>query len=499
MTNNFPFDSVLIANRGEIVRRVMHTCREWGLRTIAVYAEPDRDAPFVREADETISLEGTSAAETYLDVKKVLNAAERSGAQAVHPGYGFLSENATFAKAVQDAEMTWIGPSIDSIKQMGSKARALAQNANVPLVPGMSEDGHNDAELLNEAKKIGFPVLIKASAGGGGKGMRVVEAESEFIDALQATRREAKSAFGDDHMILEKYIKDPRHIEIQVFGDTHGNVVHLFERECSIQRRHQKIVEESPSIALDTDTREAIATSAVHLAQAVDYEGAGTVEFMLDADNNFYFLEMNTRLQVEHPVTELITGLDLVALQLQVAAGDPLPFQQSDLAQQGHAIEVRLYAEDPSFQFAPQTGTVSVLNIPQAPGIRWDGGIETGSEVSPYFDPMLGKLIAFGPNRDSAIRRLRLALEETVVLGVNTNLNFLQDVISHPAFESGDTTTSFIDEKMPDWSESELILDDWLAMVAYEVWGRSKAASLESTNGKPNFDPWALTERWRNV
>ncbi len=495
-----PFDKLLIANRGEIARRIMHTCRELGVKTVAVHSDIDQHAPFVRDADEAVSLEGDTAAETYLVVEKILDAAKKTKAEAIHPGYGFLSENAQFAEAVQTSGMTWIGPTPGSIQQMGSKAeaRALAEKAGVPLVPGMAEDGHSDEELLNQAKAIGFPVLIKASAGGGGKGMRVVEAEAEFLGGLQATRREAKSSFGNDHLIIEKYILNPRHIEVQVFGDTHGGAVHLFERECSIQRRHQKIVEESPSPVMNESQREAITEAAVRLTKGVDYVNAGTIEFIMDESGDFYFLEMNTRLQVEHPVTEGVTGLDLVALQLQVAAGYALPFKQHELTQRGHAIEVRVYAEDPAFQFAPQTGAIDVLNLANGPGIRWDNGIEQGSEVSPYYDPMLGKLIVYGENRNAAIRRLRMALSDTALLGVQTNLTFLKEVIDHPAFISGDTTTGFIDKHFSDWKEAEPQDLDWLAMIAYEAWGKQRTTAV-GTSSEAQFDPWHLNEPWRNV
>jgi len=467
----FPLKKLLIANRGEVACRILQSCRELGIRTVAVYAQPDADALFVREADEAVALEGSSATDTYLNAEKILEAAARSGAQALHPGYGFLSENAEFAKAVQAAGLVWIGPSPESIAAMGSKARAraIAQEAGVPVVPGLSEDGHSEMALLEAAKEVGLPVLLKASAGGGGKGMRVVEDEAEFTEALQATRREARSAFGDDHLVLEKYIANPRHIEVQVLADHHGNAVHLFERECSIQRRHQKVLEESPSPALDARTRGAITQAAVTLARAVNYSNAGTVEFLWDESGHFYFLEMNTRLQVEHPVSEWVTGQDLVALQLQVAAGEPLPFVQDDLSQRGHAIEVRVYAEDPALQFAPQTGTLQVLKLAQGPGVRWDSGVERGSAITPHYDPLLAKLIVYGADRPAALRRLQQALRATVILGINTNLDFLQDVVGHPAFLQGKTTTGFIDEHFADWKPASPEALEWAALAAFEI------------------------------
>jgi len=491
---------ILIANRGEIARRILHTCRERGIASVAVHSEIDRDAPFAREADETVALEGTSALETYLNVEKIIDAAKRTGADAVHPGYGFLSENAAFAQAVQDAGLTWIGPSPQTILQMGSKARAreLAQKAVVPVVPGFHEAGQSASQLLTQAKQLGFPVLIKASAGGGGKGMRVVETPQGFVEALQAARREAKGAFGDDHLIVEKFLENPRHIEVQVFGDAHGNVVHLFERECSIQRRHQKILEESPSSALDEAARQAITQAAVKLAHAADYQNAGTVEFILDESGKFYFLEMNTRLQVEHPVTEGVTGLDLVALQLRVAAGEPLPFRQADLTQRGHAIEVRVYAEDAEKNFAPQTGTLQVLRLAHGPGVRWDVGVEEGSIVSPHYDPLLGKLIVYGEDRPAAIRRLQKILDETVVLGVQTNLPFLQAVAAHPAFVSGETTTAFIERHLNAWRAPAASELEWLAMAAFEAWGQS-APQAAASDVASTFDPWNAADRWRNT
>lgn len=497
MTHKPPFEKLLIANRGEVACRIQQSCRELGIQTVVVYAETDAEALFVQQADEAVALEGTSAAETYLNVEKLLDAAARCGAQAVHPGYGFLSENAGFASAVREAGLVWIGPPAEAIDAMGNKvrARAIAQEAGVPVVPGLAEDGHSQRALLDAAKDIGLPVLIKASAGGGGKGMRLVREEAQFSDALQATRQEARSAFGDDRLILEKYIENPRHIEVQVLADGHGNAVHLFERECSIQRRYQKVVEESPAPTLGADTKEAMTQAALALVRAVNYVNAGTVEFIADGAGRFYFLEMNTRLQVEHPVSEWVTGLDLVALQLQVAAGEPLPFAQQDLSQRGHAVEVRVYAEDPSQQFAPQTGTLHVLQLAQGPGIRWDSGVIQGSRITPYYDPMLAKLIAYGPNRTTAIRRLQRALRDTVVLGVNTNIDFLQDVVAHPAFWEGQTHTDFIDTHVADWKPAQPGALDWAALAAVEVWGKTTTAEP----GARAVDPWDLSEGWRNL
>jgi len=496
--SDFPLKKVLIANRGEIARRVLHTCRLLDVRTVAVHSDIDTDAPFVRDADEAVSLPGASAAETYLNAEALVRAAERAGADAIHPGYGFLSENVRFARAVRDAGLSWIGPSPETMEQMGSKARAreLAQRAGVPVVPGASEGDEGDEALLAQAREIGFPVLIKASAGGGGKGMRVVEREADFPDGLEAARREARSAFGDDHLIVEKYLENPRHVEVQVFGDADGQVVHLFERECSIQRRHQKILEESPSPALSPELRREMGEAAVRLAREAAYANAGTVEFILDGQGNFYFLEMNTRLQVEHPVTECVTNLDLVAWQLRVAAGEPLPLSQRQITQRGHAIEVRLYAEDPAQGFAPQTGSVNVLSLPQGLGVRWDSGLAEGMAVTAHYDPLLAKLIVSAADRAGAIRRLRDALDRTVVLGVHTNLSFLQAVAAHPAFARGETTTGFIPAHFGDWLPPEPDERAWAALAAFEMLGRGLKGAI---HGEAVPDPWQQVRGWRNL
>ncbi len=497
--SDFPLKKVLVANRGEIARRVMHTCRLLDVRTVAVHSEVDHNAPFVRDADEVVPLSGTSAAETYLSIEAIIQAAERAGADAIHPGYGFLSENVRFARAVRNAGITWIGPSPETMEQMGSKARAreLAQRAGVPVVPGGSEGDKGDETLLAQAQTLGFPVLIKASAGGGGKGMRVVARVADFADGLEAARREARSAFGDDHLIVEKYLENPRHVEVQVFGDACGNVVHLFERECSIQRRHQKVLEESPSPALSPEQRREMGEAAVRLAREAGYANAGTVEFILDQAGAFYFLEMNTRLQVEHPVTECVTNLDLVAWQLRVAAGEPLPLAQDRITQRGHAIEVRLYAEDPAQGFVPQTGTVQTLSLPQGLGVRWDSGLETGLAVTAHYDPLLAKLIVSAPDRTGAIRRLQDALDRTVVLGVNTNLSFLQAVAKHPAFARGETTTGFIPAHFEGWLPPEPAERAWAALAAFEVLGRGEEEAIANGGAVP--DPWQRVRGWRNL
>ena len=443
-----PIRRLLIANRGEIARRVMRTAHQMGIATAAVYADGDRDAPFVREADTAIALEGTTSAETYLNVEKVLAACRRVDADAVHPGYGFLSENAGFARAVTEAGMRWVGPSPEAIEQMGDKlaAKRVIVEAEVPTLPAIELKAGEDFQAA--AKEIGYPVLVKASAGGGGRGMRVVESPDELDAAITGARREAGAAFGDDTLFLERWVTSARHVEIQILGDLHGNLVHLFERECSIQRRHQKIIEEAPSPAVSPALRERMGAAAVSAAKRIGYASAGTVEFLLDGDD-FWFLEVNTRLQVEHPVTEEITGLDLVREQLRVAEGEALGYHQQDLAITGHAIEARLYAEDPARGFLPSPGTIDVWR--PAPGdlARFDSGVESGSSVSVEFDPMIAKVIAHAPTRREAAAKLARALEQTALHGLRHNRDFLVATLRELAFLAGDTTTDFIDRVDP--------------------------------------------------
>ena len=441
---------VLIANRGEIARRIMRTCRKMGIATVAVYSDADRDMPFVREADEAVRLGPPPSSESYLRIDKILEAAALTGADAVHPGYGFLAENAAFASACGDAGVTFIGPTPDAIIAMGSKkeAKALVRDAGVPVIPGYDGADQDPQVLAAEAIKIGFPVLLKASAGGGGKGMKLVRRESELADAIASARREGQSSFGDGTLLVEKYIDDPRHVEIQILGDAHGNLIHLNERECSIQRRHQKIIEETPSPALDDALRAKMGEAAVRCGQAIDYQNAGTVEFILAPDRSFYFLEVNTRLQVEHPITEAVTRLDLVEEQIHVAQGEPLRLSQEEVRFEGAAIEVRLYAEDPASGFLPQTGTVVDWHLPPAPGLRVDSGVESGTEVGIYYDPMLAKIVTEGESREVALQRMRRALETLSVQGVTTNRDFLLEVLAHEAFVAGDLNTHFIDRHM---------------------------------------------------
>ena len=437
---------ILVANRGEIARRVFRTARAMGIETVAVYSEPDADAPFVRDADIAIPLRGATSAETYLDVEQILEAVRRSGADAVHPGYGFLSENAGFAEQMMAAGVTWIGPTPESIRAMALKveAKRLAASAGVPLVPGAELGEGVDAAAA--AAEVGYPLLVKASAGGGGKGMRIVERPGDLTEALESARREAQASFGDATVFLERYLTESRHVEVQVFGDTHGNVVHLGERECSIQRRHQKIVEESPSPGLAVHLAEPMYAAATSLARSIGYVGAGTVEFIVAGEGEaqeFYFLEMNTRLQVEHPVTEMVTGLDLVEWQIRVARGESLPRSQEDIAPCGHAIEVRLYAEDPSRGYLPNTGTLECFETPE--GLRVDSGVESGSVVSAYYDPMLAKVIAHAADRPTATAVLARGLRSSRIHGLVTNRESLVAILQSERFVSGDTTTAFLD------------------------------------------------------
>ncbi|MDG5493517.1 acetyl/propionyl/methylcrotonyl-CoA carboxylase subunit alpha [Niveispirillum sp. BGYR6] len=441
-------NSVLIANRGEIACRVIRTARRLGLSTVAVYSDADADAMHVAMADRAVHIGSAPARESYLLGERIIEAAKAAGADAIHPGYGFLSENAAFADGVAAAGLVFIGPPASAIRAMGGKseAKALMEGAGVPLVPGYHGADQDEALLAAEAARIGFPVLIKASAGGGGKGMKVAESAAEFPAALASAKREAKASFGDDRVLIEKYLARPRHVEIQVFADSQGDCVYLFERDCSIQRRHQKVVEEAPAPGMDPAIRARMGAAAVAAAKAIGYVGAGTVEFLLDSDNSFYFMEMNTRLQVEHPVTEAITGQDLVEWQLRVAAGEPLPLRQDQLAINGHAIEVRLYAEDPAKGFLPQTGRLNHLRFPEAgPHVRVDTGVRAGDAISIHYDPMIAKLIVWDRDRASAVQRLRRALAATEIGGLNANVPFLSAIAAHPGFLAADLDTRFID------------------------------------------------------
>ncbi len=445
--------TLLIANRGEIACRIVRTCRKLGIRSAVVYSDVDADSLAVRLADTAVSIGAAPATESYLNSEKIIAAAKRVGADAIHPGFGFLAENPEFAEQCAQAELIFIGPSPEAMATMGNKqaARDLAVEAGVPVLPGYGGVEQSDETFVTEAARIGFPVMVKAAAGGGGKGMRLVHEAGDLAEALAAARREALQAFGSDELILEKALLQPRHVEIQVFGDYHGNVLHLGERECSIQRRHQKIIEESPSPAVDDDLRTRMGETAVSVAKLVNYHNAGTVEFLLDEDGQFYFLEMNTRLQVEHPVTELVTGLDLVAWQIRVAEGEVLPFAQADVQFTGHAIEARVYAEDPANEFLPTTGQILLWREPAGEDVRIDSGMETGDMVTVYYDPMLAKVIAYGVDRKTAVRRLCRAIEQTILFGFPNNLSFLQAALRHSEFMAGNLSTSFIQVHLADW------------------------------------------------
>ena len=462
---------ILVANRGEIALRVMRSARELGIKTVAVYSEADRHALHVRFADEAVFIGPPPSSESYLRMEKIIDAARKTGADAIHPGYGFLSENEDFAKLVEDEGLIFIGPSAKAIELMGSKlaAKAAVAKFNVPLVPGTSEPITDANKAKKIAAEIGYPVLIKASAGGGGKGMRVVDDEKSFEEQMERAISEATSAFGDGSVFIEKYITKPRHIEFQIFGDKQGNVVHLFERECSIQRRHQKVVEEAPSSILTPEKRKAMGEAAINVAKSCGYYGAGTVEFILDDKLNFYFLEMNTRLQVEHPVTEEITGLDLVKLQIKIAEGNAIPFKQEDLKINGHAVEVRVYAEDPSNNFLPDIGTLQTYNRPQGHGIRVDDGFEQGMSIPFYYDPMIAKLICHAEDRAGAIEKMIRAIDDYQITGLETTLGFCKFVMQHDAFRSGNFDTRFVENYfkpaslLPEATEDEELIASLLA------------------------------------
>ncbi|MFD5240039.1 acetyl-CoA carboxylase biotin carboxylase subunit [Streptomyces tendae] len=488
------FDTVLVANRGEIAVRVIRTLRAMGVRSVAVFSDADADARHVREADEAVRIGPAPATESYLSVERLLEAAARTGAQAVHPGYGFLAENAGFARACEEAGLVFVGPSADAIALMGDKIRAkeTVRAAGVPVVPGSSGSGLTDEQLAEAAREIGTPVLLKPSAGGGGKGMRLVRDEAVLADEIAAARREARASFGDDTLLVERWIDRPRHIEIQVLADGHGNVVHLGERECSLQRRHQKVIEEAPSVLLDEATRAAMGEAAVQAARSCGYRGAGTVEFIVPGGDpsQYYFMEMNTRLQVEHPVTELVTGLDLVERQLRVAAGEPLGFAQEDVRLTGHAIEARLCAEDPARGFLPSGGTVLRLREPEGDGVRTDSGLSEGTEVGSLYDPMLSKVIAYGPDRATALRRLRAALAGTVTLGVQTNAGFLRRLLAHPAVVAGELDTGLVEREV-----DGLVATD----VPEEVYEAAAAVRLEALRPRGDgwTDPFSVPSGWR--
>lgn len=494
---------VLIANRGEIAIRIQRACFEAAIETVAVYSDADADAPHVQAADRAVRIGPTAPAESYLNIPALIEAARTHECDAIHPGYGFLSERSAFARACEEAGLIFIGPTADTIERMGSKvgSRELMERAGVPVVPGATPADQSNDGVLAAVRSIGFPCLVKASAGGGGKGMRILRDEAGATEMIDGARREAQAAFGDGTLYVERLIERPRHVEIQVFGDAHGNVVHLFERECSVQRRHQKVIEESPSPALTPDLRRRMGDAAVAAARAVNYRNAGTVEFLLEGSGpeaKFYFLEMNTRLQVEHPVTEAVTGVDLVRAQLEVAAGHPLPWAQDDLSQHGHAIECRIYAEDPVNDFLPQAGTLLVYRKPAGPGVRVDDGVVEGAEVPVAYDPLLAKLIVHGETRQAAIERVIAALRQYAVLGIRTNVPFLLRVLRHPAFAAGEIHTGFIDEHLATLTEPRAPSAELVAAAATARAAAAPGPANYAAAGGParRPDPWETLHGW---
>lgn len=488
------FKKILIANRGEIAVRIIRACKELQVQTVAVYSDADRNAMHVMLADEAYHIGPPKPAESYLVKEKIIEVAKKSGAEAIHPGFGFLSENDSFAELCEQEGIVFIGPSAEAIRLMGDKitARKIAMKAKVPLVPG-SDGAVTDVEASRVAEEIGYPVMIKASAGGGGKGMRLVNSEDEFEASLRMARSEASSSFGDDSVFVERFVQKPRHIEIQILGDKHGNILHLFERECSIQRRHQKVIEEAPSGFISSKTRKKMGDVAVSIAKAVNYYGAGTVEFIMDQDENFYFLEMNTRIQVEHPVTEMITGLDIVKWMIRIADGEKLPFKQSNLKIKGHAVECRVYAEDPAMNFLPSPGTLQYIKAPTGPGVRDDSSMYSGCEITSYYDPMLSKLVTWADTREEAIKKMKSALLEYIVLGVRTNIGFLIRVMDSEEFIKADIDTGFI-ERHPELLNPEDI-DNQPALIAAAMIMNNTVSSDESVNGKATGSNWKLHGR----
>ncbi len=496
------FKKILIANRGEITVRIIKACQEMGISTVAVYSEVDRESLHVQMADEAVCIGPATAIESYLNMERIIQTAHQLKAEAIHPGYGFLAENADFAKKCEQENIIFIGPNSKALKLVGDKIRSrqTMEKAGIPIIPGMKSLPKDVSEFKKEAKRIGYPVMIKASAGGGGKGMRIVYEEKELKPFLEAGMREAKSAFGDESVYLEKFLEEPRHVEFQVLADNHGNIVHLFERECSIQRRHQKIVEETPSPALEPALRDKMGEMAKKVIEVSGYNNAGTVEFLLDKEKNFYFLEVNARLQVEHPVTELTTGVDLVHQQILIASGEKLSFRQEALQQKGHSIECRIYAEDPLNDFLPSSGKVLFLKEPTGPGVRHDGGIYSGCEVPIYYDPILAKLIVWAENRELARQRMVKALEDYVILGIKTTISFLKDVISHPQYKAGNTTTSFIKRHFDQWEGKKKTgknLEVALIASAFDSLRSLRPRKGEESLAKEMFSPWQSLGKWR--
>jgi acetyl-CoA carboxylase biotin carboxylase subunit len=481
-------NKILVANRGEIAIRIMRSAKEMGIKTVAVYSEADRLSPHVRYADEAVFIGPAASTQSYLVIDKIIDACKQTGAEGIHPGYGFLSENAAFARKVREAGLILIGPSPEAMEIMGNKlsAKAAALAYNIPMVPGTEEAITDIGEAKKRAVEVGFPILIKAAAGGGGKGMRIVERAEDFEEQMDLAVSEATSAFGDGSVFIERYVTSPRHIEIQVLGDTHGNILHLFERECSVQRRHQKVIEEAPSSVLTPDIREAMGKCAIDVARSCQYTGAGTVEFILDENKNFFFLEMNTRLQVEHPVTEMITGIDLVKEQIRIARGEAISFKQEDLHINGHAMELRVYAEDPNNQFLPDIGTLTTYQTPQGPGVRVDDGFEEGMEIPIYYDPMIAKLITYGKDREEAIERMIRAIDDYKIAGIETTLPFGKFVMQHEAFASGHFDTHFVNKYFKgipmDANDADEI--QVAAAIAAKLFGTASKTTVQETGSR---------------
>ena len=493
------FNKVLIANRGEIAVRIIRTCREMGIQTVVVYSEVDQTAPHVLEADEAVGVGSAEPKQSYLNIDRLLEAARQTGAEAIHPGYGFLAENSEFADRCQQANIVFIGPPAQAIRDLGNKtvARMIMSRAGVPIIPGLDQTSEDLQLFSREAERLGYPVIIKAAAGGGGKGMRTVSDPGDLSETFQSCKSEAEKAFGDASLYLEKHLEGPRHVEFQILADSFGNVVHLYERECSIQRRHQKVIEETPSPALTPDLRHQMGQAAVAAARASGYVNAGTVEFLLDREGNFYFLEVNTRLQVEHPITEVTTGLDLVRCQLEIAAGQALTFRQEEIQPRGWAIECRIYAEDPEAQFLPSPGKILTLREPSGPGIRLDSGIRAGFEVPMEYDPILSKLIVYAENREAARQRMIRALENYVILGINTTIPFLLEVFKSAEFREGRTRTDFIDRHFEGWKPDRGKAD--LARIALAAHDRcrSRTPAGEKASVPDRLSPWQTLGEWR--
>jgi acetyl-CoA carboxylase biotin carboxylase subunit len=495
------FKKILIANRGEIAVRIIKACREMGISTVAVFSEADRASLHVISADEVLCIGPAPAIDSYLNIDRIIEAAKKTGAEAIHPGYGFLAENADFVKRCEEEEIVFIGPNSKAMQLVGDKVRSrqTMEKAGIPIIPGMKAIPSAISQYAKEAQRIGYPVMIKASAGGGGKGMRIIHRKKDLETGLEAGQREAKSAFGDESVYLEKYIEEPRHVEFQILADNHGRVVHLFERECSIQRRHQKIVEESPSQALNPELRAEMGETARKVIQVSGYNNAGTVEFLLDKNKNFYFLEVNARLQVEHPVTEFITGIDLVHQQIAIASGEKLSISQDKLEQRGHAIECRIYAEDPFNNFLPSAGKVHFLKEPSGPGVRHDCGIYSGCDIPIFYDPILAKLIVWAENRDMSKQRMISALDDYVILGIQTTIGFLKDVIAHPQFQAGETTTNFIEKYFARWGGKEKTGEVHLITALASAFDSSSKPFgpqvISDQNVTPS--PWQTLGKWR--